>query len=336
MSNSCLFVRTDVDGGELPLTVERETLAGRDEITLIGTSCATDEEVIAAAKDADVLLTNESFITRKVLSSLPKLRAVVRYGIGFDRVDIEAATELGISVVNVPDFCQAEIANHVMLFILAWNKRLIAMNAGAKIGNWVEARKSINPSMGPTDGQLLGICGFGNAGRMVAKKALALGMEVASFSKHLTPEDEAMGVKYMERDTLFSTCDFLSINCALNDETYHSIGTPEFDRMKPSAVVINTARGSVIDEDALIKALRCGEIAGACLDVLENEPPEANNPLFAMDNVILTPHMSFYSSASSARLARSVICEALRVVTPGERPINIVNKAVLNQSNLRI
>lgn len=333
MSDRFLFVRTDVDGAELKMRVERELLSSRADIGLVGASCRTDDEVIEAARDADVLMTNESFITRNVLSSLPKLRAVVRYGIGYDRVDLEAATELGIPVVNVPDFCQTEIANHVMLFILAWNKRLIPLNAGVKSGDWVKIRRTINSRMGPTAGQLLGVFGFGNTGRMVAKKALALGMEVAAFSEHLTQADLDMGVQRMERDEMLKSCDFLSVNAALNPETFHALGAREFAMMKDTAVVINTARGAVIDEAALIGALQSGKIAGACLDVLEKEPPEADNPLLSMENVLITPHVSFYSSSSAKKLAESVIREALLCITPGARPVNVVNRQVLERPN---
>lgn len=336
MSASYKFVRVDVDGAELPLSVERETLCGRSDVALTGASCASAAEVIEAARDADVLLTNEAYITREVLAALPRLRAVVRYGIGYDRVDLDAATEHGIAVVNVPDFCQTELAQHVMLGVLAWNKRLLPLNSGVKSGNWVQARGTLSSAMGPTAGQVLGIYGFGNAGRRVAQLAIALGMDVVSFSEHLTDADRAMGVRYLDRDAMFAACDFLSINCALNDATRHSIGAREFALMKPTAVVINTARGPVIDEAAMIDALRSGGIAGAFLDVLEQEPPAADNPLLAMDNVILTPHTSYYSSRSSTLLAESVIREALRCVTRGEQPVNIVNRAVRFQENYRI
>ena len=336
MNAEYIFVRTDFNASELPLTVERETLAGRGDVLLCGRSCVSEEEVIAAAKDADVLLTNESFITRGVLSALPKLRAVVRYGIGFDRVDVDAATELGIAVVHVPDFCQTELAQHVILGVLSWNKRLIPLNAGVKAGKWLEARASIGESMGPTAGQTLGVFGFGNAGRRVAQLAIALGMHVVSCSEHLTDADRAMGVEYLPHDEMFAACDFLSINCALNERTRHAVGAHEFRLMKPSSVVINTSRGPVIDEAAMIEALRSGEIAGAFLDVLEQEPPSADNPLLQMDNVFLTPHTSYYTSRSSTILSQSVIREALRCVTPGEQPVNIVNRAVRDRENYRI
>ena len=145
-----------------------------------------------------------------------------------------------------------------------------------------------------------------------------------------------MGVKQVSRDELFAGCDFLSINCALNEHTRHTVGAPEFALMKSNAVIINTARGAVIDESAMIEALQAGKIAGAVLDVLEKEPPEADNPLLKMDNVVLTPHTSFYSSRSNRYLAESVIKEALRCVLPGQQPVNVVNRAVLERDNYRI
>lgn len=336
MKTEFLIVRTDLPGADLSLTLERAVLGARTDVTLRGVICPDDASVIAAAADADVLITNESHINRHVLESLPKLRAVVRYGIGFDRVDLEAATENGIAVVNVPDFCQTELAQYVVLGVLAWNKRLVQLNAGVKAGRWLDTRASLSGAMGPTVGQVLGIYGFGNAGRRVAQLAIALGMQVISCSAHLTQADLEMGVKQVSRDELFAGCDFLSINCALNEHTRHTVGAPEFALMKPSAVIINTARGAVIDESAMIEALQAGKIAGAVLDVLEKEPPEADNPLLKMDNVVLTPHTSFYSSRSNRYLAESVIKEALRCVLPGQQPVNVVNRVVLERDNYRI
>ena len=336
MKTEFQIVRTDLPGADLSLTFERAVLGARTDVTLRGVICPDDASVIAAAADADVLITNESHINRHVLESLPKLRAVVRYGIGFDRVDLEAATENGIAVVNVPDFCQTELAQYVVLGVLAWNKRLVQLNEGVKAGHWLDTRASLSGAMGPTVGQVLGIYGFGNAGRRVAQLAIALGMQAVSCSAHLTQADLEMGVKQVSRDELFAGCDFLSINCALNEHTRHTVGAPEFALMKSSAVIINTARGAVIDESAMIEALQSGRIAGAVLDVLEKEPPEADNPLLKMDNVVLTPHTSFYSSRSNRYLAESVIKEALRCVLPGQQPVNVVNRAVLERDNYRI
>lgn len=336
MSSARLIVRTDLPGTDLALPIERAALAGRPDVALRGVICRSDDEVVAAAAQADVLITNESYITRGVLERLPRLRAVVRYGIGFDRVDLDAATENGIAVVNVPDFCQTELAQYVILGILAWNKRLVPYNAAVKAGRWLEARATLDAGMGPTAGQVLGVYGFGNAGRRVAQLALALDMQVISCSEHLSDADLAMGVRSVSREELFAACDFLSINCALNARTHHAVGAREFGWMKPSAVVINTSRGGLIDEKALIEALRGGQIAGAVLDVREQEPPAPDDPLLNMDNVLLTPHMSYYSSRSYRRLAESVIAEALRCLTPGELPVHVVNRAVLDRENLRL
>lgn len=329
------IVRTDWNGGDLPLTVERSVLAKRPDVRLIGCNCTSDEEVISAANCADVLITNESFVNQVVLSALPHLRAVVRYGIGYDRVDIDTATRLGIVVVNIPGFCIEELAQHVILGILAWNKRFVRMNADVHAGRWLEARSQVNSAMGATSEQTLAVYGFGNAGHEVARLARALGMRVVTCSKHLTDVDRAMGIKVLEKYEMLHVCDFLTVNCALNAQTYHAISAAEFRCMKPDAVVINTARGAVIDEIALIEALRKHRIAAAFLDVLESEPPQSDNPLLGMDNVFITPHVSYYSARSNYILAKSVIEEALRCID-GQYPLNVVNENVMGEQNCRI
>lgn len=336
MNRIYTIVRTDLPGADLSMHTEHLALKSYENVKLQGVICCNDEEVIYAAKNADVLITNESFINRHVLCALERVRAIVRYGIGFDRVDLDAATEYGIAVVNIPDFCLTELAQYVIMGILAWNKQLIRLNASVKMGQWIEARSELDERMGATVGQTLGIYGYGNAGREVARLASCLGMQVITCSKHLTDQDVAMGVRYVSRDDLFRNCDFLSINCALNERTRHTIGAQEFALMKKTAVLINTARGAVIDEASLIHALETEEIAGAVLDVLESEPPNVDNPLLKMQNVIQTPHTSFYSVRSSLYLSESVIKEAIRCILPGEKPLHVVNPEVLKRDNCRI
>ncbi len=292
------------------------------DIELRGASCSTDAEIIAAAQDADVIITNESYITRAVLAALPNLKGVVRYGIGFDRVDIAAAAELGKTVVNIPDFCFEEMGNHVLMFILAWSKKIVKLNEMVHAGKWVEARELKAP-MGSVYGQRLGIVGFGNLGRAAARKARLLDMEVVTCSKHLSEEEAAsLEVKLVSEEELYRTSDFVSVNAALNDRTRHSIGRAQFDLMKPGAVFINTARGSIVDEDALVEALKAGKIAGACLDVFEEEPC-VGRPILELGNVLCTPHCASYSDASFARMETSVAEEAVRLCR-GEAPLHTV------------
>lgn len=325
MANKKIILRTDVDGAQEPMLSEHRVVDPCPDIELIGANCATDAEVIAAARDVDVIITNESYINRTVLEALPRLKGVVRYGIGYDRVDIHAAAELGKTVVNVPDFCFEEIGNHVLMFILAWTKKVVKFTGMVRAGKWVEARAMKAP-MGTIYGQRLGVVGFGNLGKITARKARLLDMEVVTCSAHLSDaEAAALGVKKVSEAELYRTSDFVSVNAALNDRTRHSIGRAQFEMMKPSAVLINTARGPIVDEDALVEALKTGRIAGACLDVCEEEPC-IGRPILELDNVLFTPHCGAYSDAAFARLDTCVAEEAVRLCR-GEAPLHPVTPA---------
>lgn len=300
---------------------------------LIGVASSSEEETIEGAKDADVILTAAAQISRRVMEALPMLKAVVRYGIGYDTIDVDAATDNGILVVNIPDFCWEEVSNHAMALLLACAKKLVILNNALKNDGWGGAMRVLRP-MVSIHGQTLGVIGCGNIGRMMARKAQCFGLTTLGYDPYL---DKSVAREYeitmVSLTKLLEKSDFVSVHCLLNDETRHLIGEKELKRMKPTAYLINTARGSVIDEQALIYALQEKLIAGAGLDVFEKEPIDRENPLLKMDNVVVTPHTASYSDVAFKRLRTCVGQEAARVIG-GRWPKNVVNKTVKPKINL--
>lgn len=294
------------------------------------TICQTEDEVIEAASDADAILGLRSPLTRKVIESLQNCKVIVWYGIGVDEVDVEAATEHGIVVANVPDFCLEEVSNHAIALLLACAKKLVFLNNGTKQGRWDRPTP-----MGSIYGQILGLVGCGNIGRITAKKARCFDLGLLGYDPYL---DELVARQYeitlVSLRKLLKESDFVCVHTPLTRETRHMMGENEFKLMKPSAYFINTARGAVVDEQALIRALREGWIAGAALDVFEKEPIEPGNPLLKMDNVVVTPHSAYYSDASVSLLRRRV-GEAAVDVLSGQWPRNVVNPTVKPKVRLR-
>ncbi|GAI03883.1 unnamed protein product, partial [marine sediment metagenome] len=254
-------------------------------------------------------------------------KVIVRYGIGVDTVDIDAATDNGIIVANVPDFCWEEVSNHVIALLLACAKKLVLLGNFTRQGRWGKNMPDVRP-MGSIYGQTLGLVGCGNIGRMTARKAQCFGLRVLGYDPYVDKSlVKEYGVTLMSLPELLKESDFVSVQTPLNEETRHLIGEKEFKQMKPTAYFINTARGEVVDEPALIKALQEKWIAGAGLDVFEKEPIDSDNPLLKMDNVVVTPHFASSSDAASERLRTNVGQEAARVLS-GQWPKNVVNKTV--------
>jgi D-3-phosphoglycerate dehydrogenase len=328
------IVRVDSNGADDTMLDERKALEGHDDVILETKSCTSEQEIIKCAIDADVVITHSAMLTKGVQEALPKCKAIIRYGVGYDSVDVEAATENGILVVNVPDFCGEEVSNHVMMLILAACKKLVFLNNLTKKGMWSIAKSQQKP-MGCVHGETLGIIGCGNLGRHVAKKASAFHMNVIGYDKYLQNEiAEQAGIKLVDLDELLETSDYITLHVALTSETHHMINAQSLKKMKHNCVLINTSRGPVIDEHALIVALQNNEIYMACLDVYEQEPVDISNPLLQMENTILTPHSASYSDAAFTRLKTNVIEEALRI-KDGIMPFNVVNKDVIPKVELR-
>jgi len=315
-----------------PTELEAEELA-KVNAELVDFECATEDEIIEEAKDADALLVVFAPMTRRVMKALPKLKVIVRYGIGYDTVDVDAATDNGVLLVNIPDFCLEEVSNHAIALLLVLGGNLVSLNEGTKQGRWNEAQLA-RAAVGAPYEQTLGLVGCGKIGRMTAEKAQCFGFRILGYDPYVNESvAKEHGITLVSLPELLKESDFVSIHTLLNKETWHLIGEKEFKQMKSSAYLINTARGAVVDEAALIKALQEGRIAGAGLDVFEKEPIDLNNPLLKMDNVVVTPHCCSHSVASIKRLKRSVGQEVARVLS-GQWPKNVVNKTVKPRVNL--
>jgi D-3-phosphoglycerate dehydrogenase len=314
-------------------STEREELerAGAHWVALEGQD---PDEIIAAADDCDALLVVSSYVPGAVLDRLGRCRVLSRLGAGTDRIDIATATRQGIVVANVPDFCVNEMAEHVLTLLLAWGRRLFVMTEAMRQGHW-SARH--HPGVHRLAGQTLGLVGFGSSARAVAIRARAFGMRLLAWARNPAKhrEDAArLGVELVPLERVLSESDFVSIHLPLTGETRHLIGATELARMKSSAVLINTARGPLIDEAALVEHLQRRRIAGAALDVFEGinvfalpEAP-ATHPLLELDNVILTPH-SGGSSVESTRESKLRGARHAVEVLQGRWPPHVVNPEVV-------
>jgi D-3-phosphoglycerate dehydrogenase len=296
------------------------------DVELCRLDARTAEEVISQARDADGLLVGFAPITREVIEGLDRCRVISRYGIGYNNVDVGAATERGIIVCNVPDYCIEEVSTHTIGFLLCLNRHIHFQDGHIRAGQWVVPDETA-PARLP--GQVLGIVGLGNIGQMVGRKAQALKLQVQAFDPFVSEKTAGfLGIKLVSLDELLWTSDYVSLHCPLTDETRHLIGAAELESMKPSAYLINMARGPVVDQAALTKALQDGIIAGAGLDVFEEEPLPVDDPLVELDNVIMTRHSSSWSEASSAQLRQSTARNVVMVLQ-GKIPPSIVNRQVL-------
>ena len=285
----------------------------------------TPEGIVAAAKDADALLVTYAKITASMIGEMKKVKIISRFGIGVDNVDLEAATRAGIVVTKVPDYCIDEVSDHAMALLLSLIRKIPASSARAHAGRWDM------PAVVPIHrlrGTVLGLVGFGRIPQLVAPKAKAFGIRVMA-SDPFVPLNvmEQAGVGRLEFPELLKISDYISIHSPLLPETHHLFSDAVFAQMKPGALIVNTSRGPVVDEAALARALDSKQIAGAALDVLEQEPP-TSSPLFGRENVILTPHTSFYSVESLEELQTKAAEEVVRVLT-GQPPRNPVNPEAL-------
>jgi D-3-phosphoglycerate dehydrogenase len=283
------------------------------------------DRLIARTRDADALVVAFSPITRAVMSALEGLQAVVRTGVGYDVIDVPAATELGVIVVNIPDLWVREVANHALALLLAWNRKVLTLDRQVRAGVWAGG---VPGGAGALHGETVGIVGLGNIGSAFARRVAALETTVIACDPYVdAARFGQLGVERVSLDALAERSDYVSVHTLLNDETRHLIGEAFFRRMKPTALLINTSRGPVVDEKALIRALGERRLAGVALDVWEDEPVARDNPLLAMDNVIATPHAAYFSTAAVAAIPRRCGEEIARVLT-GQRPLNIVNPSV--------
>lgn len=286
----------------------------------------TSENTLAElAKDVDAIMFCFAQVTAKVLESATKCKIAARYGIGVDNVDIPRATELGIVVTNVPDYCMDEVTDHALGMILALNRRLVPHTREVVQGGWNDV--ALNQPMHRTRGATMGIVGYGRIGRSLAAKAVGFGMNILAYDPMIEPGSDVEGASVTTLDELLEKSDFVSLHVPLLPSTENMISAPELAKMKPGSIIVNCARGGLIDEHALASALESGHIAGAGLDVVEPTPPDPSSPLLAQENVIITPHTAFFSQASTVELEERTAGEVVRVLA-GEKPENWINPEV--------
>jgi D-3-phosphoglycerate dehydrogenase len=321
-----------IDAKESPLELERNALAGID-CEIVSVAVASEGEIIEAVKNATVILNDHSPVNRAMVDQLENCKLIIRYGHGYDTVDVDACTEAGIIVTNIAGSTSEEVSNHALTLLLASARELKRLDLATTSGRWGEvySRSILNHIYGET----VGIVGFGWIGRAMARKCKALGMTVLVndpyVGDHLAVEYQ---VDFVPKDELLERSDYVSLHVPHLDSTHHFIDSAALDLMKHTAYLVNTSRGPVVDEQALIAALKAGKIAGAGIDVYEQEPLSVDNPLLSMENVICTPHVAGSSEIGWEIIRRRAGEEAARVLL-GRRPDVVVNPEVLGRMSLQ-
>ncbi|UYY96643.1 C-terminal binding protein [Peribacillus frigoritolerans] len=288
------------------------------DINFIKAQCKTEEEVMEHAKEVDAILNQYAPISRRVIESFENTKIISRYGVGVNTIDLDAAKEKGITVANVPDYGMEEVSNHALALLLSSARKVALLNKEVKKGNW---DFKVCVPIHRFDKQTVGVLGFGRIPRRFIEKVKPLGFKTAAYDPFVSAADmAAVGVQKMDLDEIISEADYLSIHVPLIDDTYHLINEERLKHMKSNAVIINTARGPIIDEKALSNALEKGIIAGAALDVTENEPVSIDSPLLTMDNVIITPHSAWYSEEAMVELRQKAARNIVQVLKGEKTP----------------
>jgi len=266
--------------------------AGRVEFRTGTTPAAAPDEMLASIGDAEIVCVALGRVTAKAMDSDPLLKLIIKCGIGVDNIDVEAATERGIPVLRAAGVNFRSVAEYVIGATIASLRRFNQMDGAVRNGKWQEMRAEWAGLLPALTERTIGIVGLGSIGRETARLAEAHGMRVIAHDPYLSPAvAEAMGVVLLSKAELLEQADVISLHVLLTDETRHLISDEEFALMKPGAVLVNSARGPIVDEAALVRALRTGRIAAAALDVLELEPPTEDNPLLQLEGCLLTPHL---------------------------------------------
>ena len=305
------------------LSIENQLLQSK-YIELIGKKCKTEAELIALVSDADAVITQFAKISAKVVGAMRKARAIVRYGIGVDNVDLEAARSRNIPVCNVPDYCMDEVADHTLAFILATTRQVIPNALHLREGKWglpvpLAAMQTLKTLT-------VGMIGFGRIGREVVRRLLAFKCRVLVFDP-LVPAAEiakAGAEAVASLDALLAQSDIITPHCPSTPQTRRMFNAETFAKMKPGAIFINVGRGDLVDSNALVAALQDGKLSAAALDVFDPEPIPARHPILKLPNVILTAHIASASPPAVKRL-RETAARIAALAVQGQPPTNIVN-----------
>lgn len=291
-----------------------------DEVTVYDDT--TQEQLLERIQDAGVVVTKEMPVSGDLIRQFPEsVKIICEAGTGYNNIDLAAAREKGIIVCNVPSYSSERVAHTAIMMILNLSSTMQTQMKMLAKGDHSNFTKHLQVPHVEVNGKTLGIIGAGNIGRAVIKIAKALDMNILVYTR--TPREDSDGIRYVDLDTLLSNSDYVSLHCPLTPQTRHIINKGTLSRMKSSAFLINTSRGALVDEPALIEALQDGVIAGAALDVQETEPPAEDNPLYTLDNVILTPHMGWKGLETRQRLV-SILDGNIKAFFAGN-PRNVVS-----------
>ena len=318
-------VIADYDYGDVD--IERPIIEGAG-FELVAAQCRSEDDVIDVASDADAIIVQYTTIGAKAIKAFTHCRVIARYGTGVDIVDVDAATKRNILVTNVPnDWCENEVADHAMALLLAVARRLREYDRATRAGIW---RWQSGQPIYRFRGRTLGLLSFGAIAKAIAARGAGFGMRIIASDPYQAPGDiAAHGATPVSFDELISQSDYLMVQAPLTPATRNLIGEAQLRRMRPSAILVNTARGPIVNDRALCRALKEGWIAGAGLDDLEEEPAKLRdwkptNPLFGLDNVIITPHAAYYSEESIRTVRNFAAQEVVRVLS-GDAPLSPVN-----------
>jgi D-3-phosphoglycerate dehydrogenase len=304
--------------------IEKEILAEINAEVVIS-HCKTEEDVIKICSNMDGLLVSYVPIGKKVIENLHKCKVIVKYAVGANNIDLGAATQKGIYVANVPNYCIEEVSTHTVALLLNLVRNILVYDKSIKKGAW-------NPLIGDPifriKNKVLGIIGFGHVGKRVAEKIRPFGLTILIYDPLVNNElISKYGAKKVELKTLLHQSDYISLHCPLNKSTKHLIDFKEIEMMKKGVFLVNTSRGEIINQKALYDALQNGKIARAALDVLEKDPPSLTD-IINTDNIIYTPHVAWNSVEAEIEL-RKLAAQEVKRVLEGGRPLNLVNREVL-------
>jgi D-3-phosphoglycerate dehydrogenase len=328
-------VIADYDYGDVD--IERPIIEAAG-LRLIAAQCKTEDEVIDAARDADAIIVQYATVGARAIDALTRCRVIARYGTGVDIVDVDAATRRGILVTNVPnDSCENEVADHALALLLAVGRKICIYDRATRRGTW---QWRTGHPIHRLRGRAAGLLSFGSIAQAIAARASGFGLRVLAHDPYMQAEDiAAKGATPVSFDELIEQADYLVVQAPLTKETHHLIGEEELRRMKPTSFLINTARGPIVSDAALYRALSEGWIAGAGLDDIEEEPAKRHNwkpvnPLFTLPNAVITPHAAYYSEEAIRTLRDFAAHEVVRVLT-GQQPISPVNAEELASARAR-
>lgn len=311
---------TDYTFGNLDV---EEAILGPAGCQVSGGQCRTPEALIELTHDADAVITQFAPVTAEVVGRMEKARVIVRYGIGYDNVALEAARARGIPVCNIPDYCIDEVADHTLAMILALTRHVVPNALALREGQWKLAVPL--EQMRTLRDMTVGVVGFGRIGRQVVRRLAAFGGRVRVFDPLVPPADiKAAGAEPTDLEDLLSTSDLVTLHCPTNDQTQGMVNAASLGRMKPGVLLVNLGRGGLVDGEALIEALRSGQVGAAALDVFETEPMPADCPLRSMENVLVHSHIASASARAVHTLRETAAGLALKALR-GEPLPNVVN-----------